>query len=84
MKKQADHADLAKQVKDLGDLAMHYEELKLAADKKLELFRDVAKEYASTAKDNIRKTFVHFVSLMKNIEYDVNAELEVVLIDKEI
>ena len=60
-------------------MALAYEELKLAGDNKIDLFKDVAKEYVNYAKDDIRKTFVHFVSLMKNIEYDVNAELEVFL-----
>lgn len=77
MKKQGAEADVSKQVKDLGDIAMMYEELKIAADKKLDIFKEVAKEYVNSSRDDIRKTFVHFVSLMKNIEYDVNAELEV-------
>lgn len=57
---------------------MVYEDLKQAGDKKQQFLKQVATEYANTSKDDIRKSFVHFVSLMKNIEYDVNAELEVI------
>lgn len=77
LKKQGPEADVSKFVKDLGDLALNYEELKLAGFKKQETMKAIATEYTTTQKDDLRKMFVHFVSQLKNIEYDVNAELEV-------
>lgn len=37
--------------------------------------RDLTEVILGGIKDDIRKTFVHYISLLKNIEYDVNQEV---------
>lgn len=83
LKKTGPQADDSIFVKDLGDLAFIYEDLKQTADKKKDEMKEIFSEFASTIKDDVRKTFVHFVSLLKNIEYDVNSEIEVDLVHLE-
>lgn len=76
-KKGGPQADDSIFVKDLGDLAYAYEDMKQTGDKKIDEMKGIVADFASSIKDDIRKTFVHFISLMKNIEYDVNTEIEV-------
>jgi len=44
----------------------------------------IVAENFSTIKDDIRRCYVHFISLLKNVEYDVNAELVVSSVHSEI
>ncbi len=70
-----DFVDL-KLVHDLEALGKKYEAVKKQAVQLEEAFKSQLQESFSNVKDDVRKSFVHFISLLKNIEYDLNAELE--------
>jgi hypothetical protein len=70
-----DFVDL-KLVHDLEALGKKYEAAKKQAVQLEEAFKSQLQESFSNVKDDVRKSFVHFISLLKNIEYDLNAELE--------
>jgi EAL domain-containing protein (putative c-di-GMP-specific phosphodiesterase class I) len=65
-----------KLIQDLENLGKKYQELKTRAVQLEDGFKAQLQDSFSNVKDDVRKSFVHFISLLKNIEYDLNAELE--------
>lgn len=76
LKKNA-QGDCSRQLAELQELAAKYEGLKAFGETKKESMKELVKEFCASIKDDIRRTLVHFISLLKNVEYDVNAEIEV-------
>ena len=65
-----------KLVQELEALSKKHESAKAQALQLEAGFKSQLQESFSNVKDDVRKSFVHFISLLKNIEYDLNAELE--------
>ena len=72
--------DISKQLADLEELSKKYDGLKVVAENKKESMKSMVTEFSTSIKDDIRRTLVHFISLLKNVEYDVNSEVEVVTV----
>jgi hypothetical protein len=69
--------DFSKQLAELEELSKKYDGLKVLAENKKESMKNMVADFSTSIKDDIRRTLVHFISLLKNVEYDVNAEVEV-------
>ena len=69
--------DISKQLADIQELSAKYEGLKVLGGNKKETMKTLVRDFSTSIKDDIRRTLVHFISLLKNVEYDVNAEVEV-------
>lgn len=54
-----------------------YDVLKKCALTNLGILRKVAEETTSKVTDDVRKTYLHMVNLLKNLDYDINCELKV-------
>lgn len=54
-----------------------YDVLKRCALTNLAILRKVAEETTSKVTDDVRKTYLHMVNLLKNLDYDINCELKV-------
>lgn len=77
--KKNHQGDFSKQLADLEELSKKYAGLKVFGENKKESMKNLIKDFSVSIKDDIRRTLVHFISLLKNVEYDVNAEIEVVI-----
>ena len=77
--KKNNQGDFSKQLADLEELSKKYEGLKKFGENKKESMKNLIKDFSTSIKDDIRRTLVHFISLLKNVEYDVNAEIEVAM-----
>lgn len=75
--KKNPQGDITKQLADLEELSAKYEGLKTLGVNKKENMKNQIRDFTASIKDDIRRTLVHFISLLKNVEYDVNAEVEV-------
>jgi seryl-tRNA synthetase len=75
--KKSVQGDISKQLADLEELSKKYDGLKAVAETKKEAMKNIVTVFSTSVKDDIRRTLVHFISLLKNVEYDVNAEVEV-------
>lgn len=82
--KKSSLGDISKQFAELQELSYKYDGLKVIGENKKEYMKSLIKDFAVSIKDDIRRTLVHFISLMKNIEYDVNSEIEVIFFELEI
>jgi hypothetical protein len=54
-----------------------YDILKKFALSNLGILRKVAEDTTSKVTDDVRKTYLHMVNLLKNLDYDINCELKV-------
>lgn len=80
LKKNSTEAENLKLEADLNTLKIKYEDLKQNSQEGIKSLSNILTETFSNSKDDVRKVFVHFISLLKNIEYDLNAELEVLFV----
>lgn len=77
--KKTPGADESKFELELTSLSKNYEQLHPMLDRNRAELEEIISTNFSTIKDDIRKCYVHFISMLKNVEYDVNAELVVAL-----
>lgn len=54
-----------------------YDILKKHALTNLGILRKVAEDTTTKVTDDVRKTYLHMVNLLKNLDYDINCELKV-------
>lgn len=82
--KKNSQGDFSKQLAELKELSDKYDGLKDFGQGKKEAMKNLVRDFSVSIKDDIRRTLVHFISLLKNIEYDVNSEIEVLGYNLEI
>lgn len=60
---------------ELKELELKYTIVKDKSKLTVDKLADLSLSLMNSLKDDVRKSFVHYISLLKNIEYDVNSEL---------
>ncbi len=75
VKRHGDGTDDEKFRFEMRDIESKYDivkdRLKIVTDK----FGDLTNVLMNALKDDVRKAFIHYISLLKNLEYDMNSEL---------
>ena len=75
IKKVGEQSDDSKFKDEVKELELKYGLIKDKGQRNIDTMRDLTEVILGGIKDDIRKTFVHYISLLKNIEYDVNQEV---------
>lgn len=75
VKKHGDGTDDEKFRFEMRDIEAKYDIVKDRLKIVTEKFGDLSVALMGSLKDDVRKAYIHYISLLKNLEYDMNSEL---------